>query len=62
MNSIVAYMLAMCVNFSCIGHSLFHGLEQYLGEYYQVLLSLSNAVIVYAILYFMYRKRIFLRV
>ena len=26
MNSIVAYMLAMCVNFSCIGHSLFHGL------------------------------------
>lgn len=62
MNSIVAYMLAMCINFSCIGHSLFHGLEQYLGEYYQVLLSLNNAVIVYAILYFMYRKRIFLRV
>ena len=62
MNSIVAYMLAMCVNFSCIGHSLFHGLEQYLGEYYQVLLSISNAAIIYAILYYMFKKQIFLRV
>ncbi|MBR4923657.1 MAG: DUF5009 domain-containing protein [Bacteroidaceae bacterium] len=62
MNSIVAYILAMCVNFSCIGHSLFHGLEQYLGEYYQVLLSISNAAIIYAILYYMYKKQIFLRV
>ena len=62
MNSIVAYMLAMCVNFSCIGHSLFHGLEQYLGECYQVLLSISNAAIIYAILYYMYKKQIFLRV
>ena len=62
MNSIVAYMLAMCVNFSCIGHSLFHGLEQYLGEDYQVLLSISNAAIIYAILYYMFKKQIFLRV
>ena len=62
MNSIVAYMLAMCVNFDCIGHSLFHGLEQYLGEYYHVLLSISNAGIIYAILYYMYKKQIFLRV
>lgn len=62
MNSIVAYMLAMCVNFSCIGHSLFHGLEQYLGVYYQVLITASNAVIVYIILWFMYQKKIFLRV
>ena len=62
MNSIVAYMLAMCVNFSCIGHSLFHGLEQYMGAYYQVWITLSNAVIVYLILWWMYKKDIFLRV
>lgn len=62
MNSIVAYMLAMCVNFSCIGHSLFHGLEQYMGVYYQVWITLSNAVIVYLILWRMYKKNIFLRV
>lgn len=62
MNSIVAYMLAMCVNFSCIGHSLFHGLEQYMGTYYQVWITLSNAVIVYLILWWMYKKNIYLRV
>ena len=62
MNSIVAYMLAMCVNFSCIGHSLFHGLGQYMGAYYQVWITLSNAVIVYLILWWMYKKDIFLRV
>ena len=62
MNSIVAYMLAMCVNFSCIGHSLFHGLEQYIGVYYQVLITASNALIVYFILWWMYKRQIFLRV
>ena len=62
MNSIAAYMLAMCVNFSCIGHSLFHGLEQYMGAYYQVLITLCNAAIVYGILWCMYKKQLFLRV
>ena len=62
MNSIAAYMLAMCVNFSCIGHSLFHGLEQYMGAYYQVLITLCNAAIVYSILWCMYKKQLFLRV
>ena len=62
MNSIVAYMLAMCVNFSCIGRSLFHGLEQYMGAYYQVLITVSNVVIVYFILWSMYKRKLFLRV
>ena len=62
MNSIVAYMLAMCVNFSCIGHSLFHGLESYMGAYYQVLITLSNTLIIYLILWQMYKKQLFLKV
>lgn len=62
MNSIMAYMLAMCINFSCIGHSLFHGLEQYMGAYYQVLITVSNAVIIYLILWWMYKKNLFLKV
>lgn len=62
MNSIVAYMLAMCVNFSSIGHSLFHGLEPYMGAYYQVLITASNAAIIYLILWGMYQKQIFLKV
>ena len=62
MNSIVAYMLAMCINFSCISRSVFHGLAQYIGDYYQVLIALSNAAIIYFILWCLYKKQLFLRV
>lgn len=62
MNSIVAYMLAMIINFKCIGQSLFFGLEQYMGAYYPVLIALVNAGMVYLILWWMYKKKIFLKV
>lgn len=62
MNSITAYMLAMCVNFSCIGHSLFHGLEQFMGDYYQTWIAVVNAAIIYGILWIMYQKKLFLKV
>ena len=62
MNSIMAYMLTMCVNFSCISKSVFHGLAQYMGDYYQVLITLSNVCIVYFILWKMYKRNIFLKV
>lgn len=63
MNSIVAYMLAQCVNFRCVAHSLFHGVEQYIGpEWYQVLMAASCSVIVYLILWRLYKLRVFLRV
>ena len=62
MNSIMAYMLAMCVNFSSISKSIFYGLAQYMGDYYPVLITLSNASIIYFILWQMYKRNIFLKV
>lgn len=62
MNSIVAYMLALCVSFSCIGRSLFYGLEQYTGAWYEVLIAFTNAGIIYFILWMMYKRNFFLRV
>ncbi len=63
MNSIVAYMLANCINFRCVAHSLFRGVEQYIGpEWYQVLMAASCSGIIYIILWRMYKLRIFLRV
>jgi predicted acyltransferase len=62
MNSIVAYMLASCISFSCIGRSLLHGLEQYVGDYYPVLIACSNAAIIYLILWILYRQKVFLKV
>lgn len=62
MNSIVAYMLANVVNFRCIGESLFYGLEQYMGSYYSFLMTLWDIGAVYVIIWFMYKRGIFLKV
>lgn len=62
MNSIVAYMLANVVNFRCISESLFYGLEQYMGSYYSFLMTLWNIGAVYVIIWFMYKRGIFLKV
>lgn len=62
MNSIVAYMLANVVNFRCIGESLFYGLEQYMGSYYSFLMTLWYIGAVYVIIWFMYKRGIFLKV
>lgn len=62
MNSIVAYMLPNVVNFRCIGESLFYGLEQYMGSYYSFLMTLWNIGAVYVIIWFMYKRGIFLKV
>ena len=63
MNSIVAYMLTQCINVRCIADSIFHGVEQYIGEaWYGVLMAASCSLIIYLVLWRLYKLRIFLRV
>lgn len=65
MNSIIAYVLSAEVHvfdFSCLGNSVFFGLEQYLGEqFYRFFLLITDLVVFYLILYWMYRHKIFLK-
>jgi len=62
MNSIAAYMLYSIVNFGSVSRSLFYGTEQYLGDFYPALITLSNASFILLILWIMYRRKIFLKV
>ena len=61
-NSIAAYMLATCVNFSSVSGSLLYGLRPYVGDFYPTLIAVSNAAIVYIILRQMYKRQVFLKV
>ena len=61
-NSILAYTLSMVVNFSCLSTSLLWGTEQYLGEFYPVIITLGNLSILSLILHTLYKKGIFLKV
>ena len=62
MNSITAYVVSHVISFQSISKSLFFGLEQYVGDYYDIIIQVSNCTILFIILYIMYRNRIFLRV
>jgi predicted acyltransferase len=62
MNSILAYMLYELINFSSVSKSLFHGTEQFLGDYYLALISLANVSISFFILWIMHKNRLFLKV
>ena len=61
-NSIAAYMMATCINFSSVSTSLLYGLKAYTGDFYPVLIAAANAAIVYLILRWMYRRQVFLKV
>lgn len=62
MNSILAYMLFMVFTFTSVTQSLFYGTEQFLGDYYRVLIRLGNVSIIFFILWIMYKKGKFLKV
>lgn len=62
MNSIVAYMLTNVISFRCVGESLFFGTQQYLGNYYPVLIAICNVSVIYVLLYWLYKRGIFLKV
>ena len=57
-----AYMLTNVVSFRCIGESLFFGTQQYLGNYYPVLIAMCNVSVIYVLLYAFYKHNIFLKV
>ena len=61
-NAITAYLIGEVINFRSVTASLFHGTEQYLQEWYPVLLTLCNSIILFFILKTMYRNKIFLKV
>lgn len=61
-NAITAYLIGEMVNFRGVAGSLLYGMEQYIGDWYPVLLTLCNSIMVYLILKVMYRAKLFLKV
>lgn len=62
MNSIAAYVIGEVIVFSSVSHSLLRGFEQWLGKGYPVLVSLGNVMILFFIIRWMYKSKIFLKV
>lgn len=61
-NAICAYVIGEIINFRSIPESLLRGTAAYLGEWYPVLLTTCNSIILFLILAAMYKRKIFLKV
>ncbi|MCM1310587.1 MAG: DUF5009 domain-containing protein [Bacteroides sp.] len=61
-NAITAYLLGEVVNFRSIVSSLTYGLAQWFGPFYGAWLTFGNFLIVFLILRYMYRHKIFLKI
>ena len=61
-NAITAYMIGMVINFRGIASSLLYGCEKYIGEWYPLLLTAGNSIILFIILAILYKQKIFLKV
>lgn len=60
MNSLAAYCLVH-VSFISFADTFLHGFQQWMGDYYVVLQSAAEGIIIYLIIRYMYHHRIFLR-
>lgn len=62
-NAITAYIIGEIINFRSIAASLLHGTEQYVGEeWYPVLLTAANSIIIFLLMRWMYKSKVFLKV
>ena len=61
-NSIVAYCIYKVINFKSISNSLFFGLEQWMGDYYSLIGITFQCLVVFTILRYLYRLKIFIKV
>lgn len=61
-NAITAYLIGEIINFRGIASSFLYGTEQYLAEWYPVLLTACNSLILFFILKFMYKNKLYLKV
>lgn len=62
MNAITAYVLSHVFNFSEISNYILFGLEQYTGNYHDMILAIGGFGILYFILWYMYKKKTFIKI
>ena len=62
MNAIAVYMGVHLVSFRNIGGVFVEGLEKYTGNWYPLIYALAGFAVVWLILWWMYRKKSFIKI
>jgi predicted acyltransferase len=62
MNSITVYLGVHFISFDRLATKFVFGLEQFLGSYYPLIKSIVALIFIYIILYWMYKKKTFIKI
>lgn len=62
MNAIIAYCIGEVISFRSVVVSLIYGLESHIGQWYNVCIVFGNCLILFLLLWLMYKYRIFVKV
>ncbi|MCR9228646.1 MAG: DUF5009 domain-containing protein [Flavobacteriaceae bacterium] len=62
MNAITAYVLSHVIHFPSIAKQLLFGLEQFVGPYYDALASIGGFLLLYLLLWYMYKNQTFIKI
>lgn len=62
MNAITAYVLSHVISFPKVAEFLMFGLKKYVGDYYEMWLTVGGFGILYLLLWYMYKKGTFVKV
>lgn len=62
MNAITAYVLYHVLDFSSIADSVLFGLKRFVGDYYEAIMTLGGMLILYLILWYMYKNNTFIKI
>lgn len=62
MNAIFAYMVSHTINLSTISKNILFGIEQYVGDYYQLVTAFGGFGILYLTLWYLYRNKTFIKI
>jgi predicted acyltransferase len=61
-NAIAVYMAVHLINFRNIGGVFVGGLEKYTGSWYQIIYAVAGFAVVWLVLWWMYRKKTFIKI
>lgn len=61
-NAITAYCLGEVINFRSVVNSLTYGLQPYIPDWYGFVLTLGNALVLFLILWLLYKSRIMIKI
>lgn len=62
MNAITAYVISHIINFPKLANGVLHGLQQFSGNWYNLITTIGGFLMLYGMIWYMYSKKTFIKI